>query len=400
MGYVGDRLITPIGLEKFPINPSIATVTMFFSNGTQKYKAVFANIMTPLKFWLPAEITNPEYNNLQVNYWQIAAKLQVGDIVVYAPFTRMAVINSITPNEAELQEIYTTLYELNNQALIDEDGNSLNVLDTNGGEPYKLSYTGADVDTVLGWVFDKKQDIEDHISNADIHITTEEKQGIISDLSDLDTRLTSVEDTVASFDTNIESKVEEHTASIASLQESVTNLAAADENINGRINLAVGRLDIAERNIQTNAETIAGVYSEVNNLNSGVIKLLDEEKAARIAADNNLTAKDNQLESAITTSNGRIKAVEDNVAQEVTDRASADTALGTRISQNTTAIGNVQRDVQNIQNDATIIRNDSNIAQAFVAKIIFLSSEAEYQTLVDEGKIEANTLYLIQEEEE
>lgn len=150
MGYVGDRLITPIGLEKFPINPSIATVTMFFSNGTQKYKAVFANITTPLKFWLPAEITNPEYNNLQVNYWQIAAKLQVGDIIVYAPFTRMAVINSITPNEAELQEIYTTLYELNNQALIDEDGNNLNVLDTNGGEPYKLSYTGADVDTVLG----------------------------------------------------------------------------------------------------------------------------------------------------------------------------------------------------------------------------------------------------------
>ena len=205
---------------------------------------------------------------------------------------------------------------------------------------------------------------------------------------------------MASFDTNIEAKVEEHTASIASLQESVTNLTAADENINGRINLAVGRLDVAERNIQTNAETIAGVYSEVNSLNSGVIRLLDEEKAARIAADNNLIAKDNQLESAITTSNERIKTVEDDVVQEATDRATADTALGTRISQNTTAIGNVQRDVQNIQNDATIIRNDSNIAQAFVAKIIFLSSEAEYQTLIDEGKIEANTLYLIQEEEE
>lgn len=249
-------------------------------------------------------------------------------------------------------------------------------------------------------MFNNKEEIEDHISNADIHITTEEKQGIISDLGDLDTRLTSVESTVASFDTNIEAKVEEHSTAISSLQTSVNNLTQEDANINGRINLVEGELEVAKRNIQTNTTTIAGVYSKVDSLNSGIIKLLDEEKAARIAADNNLIAKDTQLESAITTSNERIKAVEDDVVQEATDRATADSALGNRISQNTTAIGNVQRDVQNIQNDATIIRNDSNIAQAFVAKIIFLSSEAEYQTLVDEGKIEANTLYLIQEEEE
>lgn len=50
LGYVGDRLITPIGLENFPVNQSIATVTIFFSNGPQKYKAVFNNITTPLKF--------------------------------------------------------------------------------------------------------------------------------------------------------------------------------------------------------------------------------------------------------------------------------------------------------------------------------------------------------------
>lgn len=400
IGFVGDRLITPIHLQNFPKenNGNNGLITVFFSNKNYKCKAEFEDIRD-LKFWLPYEITsyaigNEEQiviNNEKENSWYIALKIISGDAIAYTPFTEVKVLASLEfGEEADIQEIYTTLYDDNNAVILDSNGDVIEVPDIMGATA-QINYSAGEIEIAIGWVYDNQNDIAAHLENTNIHITKSERDTINS----LDGRLTTVEEAVNSFDKNIQSQVEKHTEQIASLNQSVSSLAAADNEINreliqhdGHISSLSVALDSTNNRLIAAEEDIDDIEANLRNINSNFSTEIAKEALKREQEDVQLASTIESTKTALETK------ISTDISSETSAREQADNTLQQGITALTSKINQVESAIP-----TNTIQHDSGI-NGFVAKIIFLSSEAEYQTLVDEGKIEANTLYLIQEEEE
>jgi hypothetical protein len=93
--------------------------------------------------------------------------------------------NFLNPDDLtldETQSLWTDLIDASGEVLQvtgeDEDGNTIyqNVMTYElTGNSYKLSYSGLDVDRLIGWINDNKVSIEDHIQNGAIHVTQSNK---------------------------------------------------------------------------------------------------------------------------------------------------------------------------------------------------------------------------------
>ena len=412
LGFVGDRLITPIHLQNFPKanNGNNGLITVFFSNKNYKCKAEFEDV-DYLRFWLPYEITSyalgdeepTVINDEKENSWYIALKIISGEAIAYTPFTEVKILASLEfGEEADVQKIYTTLYDANNAAILDSNGDIIEVPDIMGGTAQIRNYSAGEIEVAIGWVYTNQTQIETHLGDTNIHTTAEEKATIYSSLTSLDDRLTTVEEAVSSFDTNIQSQVEEHTEQITSLNQSVSNLAATDAEINreliqheGKItgfttelNSTLNRLIAAEKDIED-------IEANLSNINSNFSTEIAKEALRREQDDSQLSSTIESTKTALETK------ISTDIGSEKTAREQADNTLQQGITTNQTSITTLASKINQVESTipTNTIQHDSG-TNGFVAKIIFLTSEAEYQALVDANQIEANTLYLIQEEEE
>lgn len=304
--------------------------------------------------------------------------------------------------EADIQKIYTTLYDKNNAAILDNNGDVIEVPDIMGGTAKIENYTAEDIEIAIGWVYTNQTQIETHLEDTNIHTTAEEKATIRSSLTSLDDRLTTVEEAVSSFDTNIQSQVEEHTEQITSLNQSVSSLAATDAEINRKLIQYNGKLESFRTELDsTNTRLIAAeediddIEANLRNINSNFSTEIAKEALRREQEDAQLASTIESTKTALETK------ISTDIGSERTAREQADNTLQQGITTNQTSITTLASKINQVESTipTNVIQHDSG-TNGFVAKIIFLTSEAEYQALIDANQIEANTLYLIQEEEE
>lgn len=213
------------------------------------------------------------------------------------------------------------------------------------------------------------------------------------------------------------------------LQESINDITTIQTGHSTSIATLSGKVGVLEAkdiDLQNQVNVISGTISDYNNYKI----LITDEIANRAAADTTIqtnlnneisraTNRENELETKIVDETTRATTKENElqtaIENEVTRAQGVEEVLQTNISTNANDIDNLETWVDGIEEGleettnnlsnltAQAVVNDYDAAdtsKTVVAKIVFLTSEAEYEALVDAGNVESNTLYLIQEEEE
>lgn len=260
--------------------------------------------------------------------------------------------------------------------------------------------------------------LQTDLSTAETNIT--QLQG---DVIGLNTRLTTAEneiDTLQAADIETNTKVSTNAGKIAILEPKVGVLESQVDNINATIEPYKNYADLISNEI---ADRAAADQNLQNQLDSEIIarQTADTTEAnARQAADETLQSNIDSLSETVTTNkqlaDAQIEELASSIQNEASTREAADANLQSSIntldittSAHTTAIDSHTTAITALQDDKTVVRNDyvAGAPKTIVASIVFITpdvannktAEDVYNDMVAAGTIDANTLYLIQEEE-
>ena len=293
-------------------------------------------------------------------------------------------------------------------------------------------------------------EIREEITNLDVVELQGKVEENTESIEALDSRITTNAGKISTLETKTSALERKDTQLQTSISNNATQIALNKNDIQTLENIAdemrfdldavTGRTNVIRAELDSNIEKTKNLTGRVVGLEDAFdnqVKDLIEEVSQRGAADEALSTRinqeaeartnaDNNLQTQINaeslraeTKEGELQTELDNtqkdledlatrhdkeLSKEIEDRQSADSALGARTTtlENTqsihnTEIGRLTAEVNGIKEDKSIIRNNYlGEEKPFVARIVFLSSEEEYEAL---EKKEAGTLYLIQEEE-
>lgn len=176
------------------------------------------------------------------------------------------------------------------------------------------------------------------------------------------------------LDTETQARIDADDAITNSLIEENARAVQAEESLNKKIEDEISRAELAEQDIRD-------------------LLKVEEDRAI---------AKETELYEAITTEVERATNREDELNQAILDEEQRATGseekLSGRLDSVETVASSALTGVNSINQDKAYVRNDFNeVAEkiAYVFKIVYLNSEADYKQL---EKKEQGTLYLIREE--
>lgn len=266
----------------------------------------------------------------------------------------------------------------------------------------------------------------------------------INDLKNVDTQLDTRIGANAASCNSLRSDIDYITNhSIPLINQALADNANAHSNYTELLNAEIARASREETRIEgLLTDEVARAKEVENSLDT---KITDEITRA--------TEIEKALESRVSTNEGNIGTLQNELKAEAQTRLDADAAIQTNLdtlntssAEHTIAITNLQTDVTNIQNNKNYIKNDyaEGVIKPVVSKIILIqpktiiklaemvdvsheteeeinifkqelidagiitadddtnniNSEVVYETLKLKNKVEANTLYLLSEEEE
>ena len=177
----------------------------------------------------------------------------------------------------------------------------------------------------------------------------------------------------------------------------------------GRVN----NLELKDIVIQQQIDVINATIDPYKNYSD----LISGEIENRTLGDERLQQQINTHTDSINGLGQSINELNAALSAESATRANKDTQIDENIASINSNIGIIGSDIDNIEanlqanvnrvdaHQTTITALEANTIKThtedvvYVAKIKFLSSIEEYQTLADAGQLDAKTLYLIQEEE-
>lgn len=443
LGEKFDRLITPLVVNNFPNNRNYpdGVYEIFFIKDSTQYK--YQTTSTPLKLWIPVEVTNA------VGAWSIGVhyvdSIDSPSVEAYSDLIVATVKDNFLNQDDltldETQSILADLVDANGEVLQvqageDEDGNPIyqDVMTYElTGNSYQLGYFGLDVDETIGWVQTNKTAILSHINNSTIHISSTDRNKwdsaatAVSTLNNqingengLKDQVDRIEDVLESLDINVDNAVTQE-----QLQEIVekTNgldarLTAIDKSPEGELPRLKSRTSAVEAKAEKNKSDIENVWSALVPIqdfvetNESAFSTLSgqilQEAENRTLADNNLQqginniySNNDDIESGVLMT--KVADLQGQIGDAVTslegDIKDLSGSVDTSFQQIADSINGLDDDVIKLGNDlSSAVKNEPNDLIKVVT-IKFLSSEQEYQYLIDNGLINPNTLYLIQEEE-
>lgn len=241
--------------------------------------------------------------------------------------------------------------------------------------------------------------------------------------SKLGTRLDTAEsdiDALQAADIEINSKVSTNQGKVNVLEPKVAALEGQVDNINATIEPYKNYAELIRDEIADRAAADQNLQNQLDSETTARQTADTTEANARQAADEILQGNINSLSETVTankqSADEEIEKLAGSIQDEASARQAADTTLqglintlDTTTSAHTTAINSHTTAITALQNDKTVVRNDyvAGAPKTIVASIVFITpdtannktAEDVYNDMVAAGTIDANTLYLIQEEE-
>lgn len=243
----------------------------------------------------------------------------------------------------------------------------------------------------------------------------------------LGTRLDAAEieiDGLKTADVEINSKVFTNQGKINVLEPKVAALEGQVAVINQTIEPYKSYADLIQNEIADRAAADQNLQNQLDSEITARQTADTTETNARQAADAMLQSNIDSLSETVTTNkeltDTQIEELSRSIQDETSTRETADAnlqssinTLDTTVSSHTTAIDKNTTDITQLKKDQTVVRNDyiSGEPKTIVASIVFIVPQGEkgtdnyktaedvYNDMVSAGTIDANTLYLIQEEE-
>lgn len=260
--------------------------------------------------------------------------------------------------------------------------------------------------------------IKSNLSTTQANVST-----LQNTTSDLDTRLDTAEDEIDKLqaaDTDIYDKVFTNQGKVNVLEPKVAALEGQVAVINKTIEPYKNYADLIQDEIADRAAADQNLQNQLDNEITARQTADTTEANARQAADATLQSNIDSLSETITTNKQLADAQTEELASAIQSEASAREAadanlqdsintLNNTTSAHTTAIDSHTTAITTLQDDKTVVRNDyvAGAPKTIVASIVFITpditnnktAEDVYNDMVAAGTIDANTLYLIQEEE-
>lgn len=275
----------------------------------------------------------------------------------------------------------------------------------------------------------KDSELEKQITTTQENVTT--LTNTVNGLSNIPNDIKLIKQDIADLENDVadnKSDIKNLNATVADHSSNISGLKAQDDNLNMRINglgediskintnstLLNERIDreIAERaerdtqlttaiqNEQSRAQAAEELLqSQINDINNDINDINNNINDINTNSITNLQAQITENKNAIDNERTSRQQEDDNLNERISTMNTAIASLGTRASQTETLLGLTQ-DEGGKTVPASFIRNDYNNEvpenTTYISKIVFLSSEDEYNSIVEK---EAHTLYLIKEEQ-
>ena len=412
LGEYLDSLITPLEFTYFPLGsshydivPGTYTVYFLFTSKdlTLRYKttAQYSSVVEGhFKIWVPREVTNEAVGN-----WQIGIVYESYDTTDSTTVVRRAVSNilqgQVLSNELILEHLKEGDIVPSNIAanLLDADGSEL--LTENGeGDPIQtievtgnsaiLSFSGAQVESLLGWVNTKRTPVEacmlivdsnkDKWNAYDSRIGTLENLNLTSIRTDIDIA-TATANTAKTESSSNKTKIDDIISpKLKEIDTKVNTVTSSHNQLNEDY-------QATKTDFETRISSHDRAWVEYNDSLAAIRGYISDEQAAR-------QAQDSLLEASITN---EVTMREAAVSNEKSAREAADTALQSQITTNATAIQNINTNIE--QKRFIQWEDTTDSSQPLIKQIIFWNGTEE-EFLVSSAKNQKDILYLLPEEED
>lgn len=439
LGMKHDAYITPIDLS------GLAT----FAESTVKYTIFNKNNVSYVcraddknRCWIPIGVTStPGIWNVSfvgststVKYYTGILKLEVKD----NNLTKQS-LNTNTKFEAILDNGANYLADVNNFVLYAIAENA---------STYELQHSGSEINTAIGWVkgvigsgYDAEgiisvltkaddvttkvdeidqnlQSLQETVNNANLSEISNDINSLKQKDNQLQQQINEVKQTLDNTDVGdlnnrvdtLESIADGHNTQINKNKNDIADLKAADVSLTQSISTVRGRVAVNEASITTINQQIDTINQTIEPYKS-YNELILTEASTRASEDTKLQQQINNNVSAIGSLNTAVGSTIPNaISTEAASRAAKDQehdnaistinstvqSMGSTLSANVNAVDAHTTAISRLDNETVKTHTDDVV---FVARIKFLSSMEEYQSLADANQLDANTLYLIQEEE-
>ena len=354
LGYKHDALITPLVFNGFPAEGQQGSATVYFVSNNEIICRVFTNIETPLKIWIPKEVTDKNIENWYVGI-SFTNKSEQTAVSNPIPFT----LNNNFLNYKELGEVdividtsaplYDAIGYTLNATSYDENGNAIySLIETfeASGQSYNLSFAGEEINSLLQWTNRNSTLLDDHLDNQSIHISSTERELLNTlpnkaDKTALEEEINRATQAEEALQNNISTKanktdltvLENRVNTVESTKANKSDLTSLSSVVNTKANQTdltalENRVESAEEFIEGFDDAVLNPISEhtqqikdlqnVNNTQNTKIKDLEEEDKAIRGSINSLRGdfEDSELtlENRISADEKRIGTNEDNIA--------------------------------------------------------------------------------------
>lgn len=277
-------------------------------------------------------------------------------------------ISGLKSKDSELSKQITTVQE--NVTILTNTVNGLNSI------PNDIKLIKQDITDIENDVAGNKSDIKS--LNATVADHSSNISGLKAQDDNLNMRINSLGTDIGNINTNSE-------LLNARIDDEIADRAIQDTQLTTAIQNEQSRAQATEESLQSQ---INDINNDINVINTNSITNLQTQIAENKSAINNEQISRQQEDSNL---NERISTMNTAIANQIA-------SLGTRTSQTEMLLGLTQ-DESGKTIPANFIKNDYNNEipenTIYISKIVFLSSEEEYNSIVEK---EVHTLYLIKEE--
>lgn len=439
LGMKQDAYITPIDVSGLITLPEITKKYTIFSKDGVTY---VCEADTKGRCWIPIGITATP------GLWSVSFVGKTASYTYYTGILKLEVKdNVLTKQDINSDSIFQAVVDSGTNYLTDVNNYVVYAI-SDDASIVKINHTGSEINRAIGWVkglinlgYDegtiieavvkadvvttKIDEIDQNLQSLQETVDNANLSGISSDINSLkqkDTQLqeqitevkqildnTDVGDLNNRVDT-LESIADGHNTQINTNKNDIADLKAADVSLTQSISTVRGRVAVNEGNITTINQQIDAINQTIEPYKS-YNELILSEASTRASEDTKLQQQINNNVSAIGSLNTAVSStIPSAISTEAASRAAKDQehdsaintinstvqSMSSTLSANVNAVDAHTTAISRLDTEAVKTHTDDVV---FVARIKFLSSMEEYQSLADANQLDSNTLYLIQEEE-
>ena len=439
LGMKQDAYITPIDVSGLITLPETTKKYTIFSKDGVTY---VCEADTKGRCWIPIGITATP------GLWSVSFVGRTTNYTYYTGILKLEVKdNVLTKQDINSDSIFQAVVDSGTNYLTDVNNYVVYAI-SDDASTVKINHTGSEINRAIGWVkglinlgYDegtiieavvkadvvttKVDEIDQNLQSLQETVDNANLSGISNNINSLkqkDSQLqeqidavkqvldnTDVGDLNNRVDT-LESIADGHNTQINTNKNDIADLKAADVSLTQSISTVRGRVAVNEGNITTINQQIDAINQTIEPYKS-YNELILSEASTRASEDTKLQQQINNNVNAIGSLNTAVSStIPSAISTEAASRAAKDQehdsaintinstvqSMSSTLSANVNAVDAHTTAISRLDTETVKTHTDDVV---FVAKIKFLSSMEEYQSLADANQLDANTLYLIQEEE-